>query len=75
MTASRCFTQRELAFFDGYDCMSHVACESKVYDVLTNFIWKKGRHWVRHHAGQDLKDAPHDADLLDRFPLVGVLID
>lgn len=65
--------------FDGCDGVSYVACEGKVYDVSKSFIWKKGRHWVRHHAGQDLteglKDAPHGADLLERFPLVGELID
>jgi len=68
-----------LSQFDGRDGVSYVACEGKVYDVSGSFIWKKGRHWVTHRAGQDLtealNDAPHGDQLLQRFPLIGELVD
>jgi predicted heme/steroid binding protein len=42
-------------------------------------LWKKGLHQVLHTAGADLTteidSAPHGADLLERFPVVGMLID
>ncbi len=79
MTGPQRFTRAELALFDGRDGVSYVACEGKVYDVSKSFTWKKGRHWVRHKAGQDLtaalNDAPHSAELLQRFPIVGELVD
>jgi len=75
----RQFTRAELACFDGHDGVAYVACNGKVYDVSASFMWKKGRHWVRHQAGQDLtdalRDAPHGEQLLERFPLVGELLD
>ncbi|HIH70844.1 MAG TPA: cytochrome B5, partial [Methanothermobacter thermautotrophicus] len=44
-----------------------------------SFLWRDGRHQAGHSAGSDLtediKKAPHGAELLERFPVVGVLID
>ena len=41
-------------------------------------LWQRGRHQVRHPAGVDcaggLNEAPHGADLLERFPVVGILV-
>jgi predicted heme/steroid binding protein len=51
----RGFTRDELSQFDGRDGVSYVACEGKMYDVSGSFIRKKGRHWVTHRAGQDLR--------------------
>jgi predicted heme/steroid binding protein len=48
-----------------------------VYDVSTSFLWKEGKHQVLHKMGVDLTDAmreaPHDGDVLKKFPVVGIL--
>ena len=76
----RVFTGEELKKFNGSNGGTvFVACEGKVYDVSKSYHWRKGVHQVTHQAGydltQDLKTAPHGRDLLDRFPVVGELID
>lgn len=74
----RSFTREELTRGDGKDGRPcYVAFEGKVYDLSGSFLWRRGRHQVRHLAGLDytggLDDAPHGAELLERFPAVGVL--
>ncbi|MCL4489066.1 MAG: cytochrome B5 [Chloroflexi bacterium] len=74
----RRFTKEELAQYDGRNgARALIACQGVVYDVTTSFLWQKGRHQVLHYAGADLTDelkqAPHDAELLKRFPVVGIL--
>jgi predicted heme/steroid binding protein len=64
--------------YDGKEGASaFVACEGKVYDVSGSFLWQGGRHLVLHSAGADLTtslgQAPHGADLLERFPTIGIL--
>jgi predicted heme/steroid binding protein len=75
--AMRVFTKEELKKYDGSNGIAYVACAGKVYDVSRSFHWKKGVHQVTHYAGCDLTDAlkqaPHGADRLDRFPRVGEL--
>jgi predicted heme/steroid binding protein len=48
-----------------------------VYDACNSYHWRKGRHQILHHAGAnltaELKQAPHDAQLLERVPVVGTL--
>ena len=73
------FTILELRRYDGKGGNpAYVAYEGKVYDVSNSFLWKEGVHQVTHKAGEDLteamKDAPHGADLFERFPVVGKLI-
>ena len=50
-----------------------------MYDVSHSFQWKKGVHQVTHYAGYDLTDAqkqaPHGADMLEKFPIVGKLVE
>ena len=74
----RTFTKQELAKYDGSSGIAYVACDGKVYDVSQSFLWQRGRHQVVHRAGCDLtealKEAPHSAELLERFPVVGRLI-
>jgi predicted heme/steroid binding protein len=75
----RRFTREELANCDGQNgAPCHLAFEGKVYDLSRSFLWQRGRHQVRHLAGVDytggLNEAPHGADLLERFPVVGVLV-
>ena len=76
----RKFTRKELARNDGKNgSPAYIACNGNVYDVSDSFLWKSGKHWVLHVAGQDLtdclKDAPHGEDLLDRIPVIGILED
>lgn len=72
------FTPEELARYNGQDGQPvYVAHDGKVYDVGASRLWKTGVHMKRHHAGRDLttdiQGAPHTAELLGRFPQVGVL--
>lgn len=74
------FTKKDLALYDGKDgAPAYIAYASRVYDASNSFLWQKGRHQARHSAGQDFTDAldgaPHGPDLLERLPIVGVLID
>ena len=74
----RKFTEKELARFDGKnEHRVYVGYKGKVYDVSASFLWKDGTHQVLHNAGVDLTDAleqaPHYADVLEKFPLVGIL--
>ena len=76
----RKFTKEELAKNNGRDNTSvYIAYDGKVYDVTGSFLWQKGKHQVMHFAGKDLteelSDAPHGPDLLDRYPVIGILID
>ncbi len=73
------FTIHELRRYNGKDgSPPFVACEGKVYDLSESFLWRGGRHQVLHSAGADLTtaliQAPHNADLLARFPVVGILV-
>lgn len=72
------FTKEELARYNGKDgAPAFIAYQGKVYDVSRSFLWQKGRHQVLHDAGADLTDdldqAPHGADLLERVPVIGRL--
>jgi len=76
----RRLTKEELAQYNGKDgAPAYIAYEGKVYDVSHSFLWQKGRHQVLHTAGIDLSTeldaAPHGADMLERFPVIGMLVD
>lgn len=55
----------------------YIAFEGKVYDVSESWHWRGGSHWSLHNAGADLTaeiaDAPHGREMLERFPVVGLL--
>jgi predicted heme/steroid binding protein len=67
----RRFTEEELARYNGKDGAP------ALYDVSHSFLWQDGRHQVLHTAGVDLTasldQAPHGADLLERYPVIGML--
>jgi predicted heme/steroid binding protein len=72
------FTEKELAYYNGKNGKpAYVACNGKVFDVSTSFLWKDGNHQVLHKAGMDLttalQQAPHDEKVLEKFPIVGTL--
>ena len=74
----RTFTREELSRYNGKNgTPAYIAFKGKVYDVSGSFLWRDGSHQVMHHAGEDLTDsldqAPHGAELLERFPIVGTL--
>lgn len=76
----RTITREELARCNGRDgAPAFIAYEGRVYDASASFLWRGGRHQVRHLAGREyapgLEGAPHGADLLERLPLVGILVE
>jgi len=75
----RTFTKHELGQYDGSNGVTYIAYNGKVYDLSDSYHWRTGIHHVRHHAGCDLTDAleqaPHDIDLLEKFPVVGEMLD
>ena len=72
------FTTDELARYNGENGNPvYVAHQGNVYDVSGSKLWRNGMHMKRHHAGRDLTtdilSAPHEPDVLERYPKVGVL--
>jgi predicted heme/steroid binding protein len=80
MVEQQVFTRESLASYDGKDGRpTYVAFAGKVYDVTGSLMWEEGEHEGEHLAGADLTEAmeaaPHFADELDGFPVVGSLAD
>ncbi len=72
------FDADELAKFNGENGKPiYMAYQKKVYDVTGSKLWRNGLHMKRHHAGldltADLQGAPHEPDVLERYPQVGTL--
>lgn len=55
-----------------------VAYRGLIYDVSRSRLWHTGQHY-EHWSGQDLTeelaDAPHTANVFDKFEVVGRLED
>jgi predicted heme/steroid binding protein len=76
--SERVFSLEELAIYDGQDGeAAYVAYEGKVYDLTDSPMWEFGNHEYEHAAGEDHTDAmaaaPHGDDVMDGFPVVGIL--
>ncbi|MBW2430437.1 MAG: cytochrome b5, partial [Deltaproteobacteria bacterium] len=72
------FDADELARFNGENGNPiYVAYDDKVYDVSESKLWRNGQHMNRHRSGSDLTSdmlaAPHESDVLQRYPQVGIL--
>ncbi len=72
------FDSTELAQFNGENGKPiYIAHGGKVYDVSESKLWRNGVHMQRHSAGQnltsDIQAAPHETDVLERYPQVGIL--
>lgn len=72
------FTKEELAKFNGKNGNPiYVAHNGLVYNVSASPLWEEGEHQGMHTAGADLTkdilDAPHEKEVLERFPVVGEL--
>ncbi|AGA77035.1 cytochrome b5 domain-containing protein [Echinicola vietnamensis] len=75
----RTYTRQQLALRNGQDRPEiWVAFEGYIYDVSNSRLWKNGKHY-EHWAGQDLtaelQDAPHTANVFDKFEPIGQLED
>ncbi|MDN3668776.1 cytochrome b5 domain-containing protein [Echinicola jeungdonensis] len=71
-------TRQQLALRNGQDKPEiWIAYKGMVYDVSASRLWKFGKHY-EHWAGQDLtdelKDAPHNENVFNKFAPVGRLI-
>lgn len=71
------FDADELAGFNGENGNpTYIAYDGKVYDVSESKLWRKGQHMNRHRSGDDLSGdmqaAPHDFNVLEKFPQVGI---
>lgn len=73
------FSEEELAKNNGKNgTPALVAYNGKVFDVSKSNSWEDGNHENLHDAGRDLTEdletaTPHGTDLLDKFPIVGML--
>jgi predicted heme/steroid binding protein len=79
LSSQKQFTLDELKKYDGKDGRpAYIAYKGKVYDVSDDFLWVEGDHQGEHVAGKDLTEgmarAPHAEDVLERVPLIGVLV-
>ena len=73
-------TREELARCDGRDGQpAYVAVAGTIYDFTASALWRDGDHQGLHQAGADLteelKTAPHVRALIERFPVVGQLVE
>ncbi len=71
------FTLSQLALRNGQDKPEvWVAYLGLIYDVTHSRLWREGKHY-EHWAGQDLtdelRDAPHTAEVFSRMEVVGRL--
>ena len=72
------FDSTELAQYNGENGKPiYIAHAGKVYDVSESKLWRNGLHMKRHSAGTDLttdiQAAPHESDVLAKYPQVGIL--
>lgn len=71
------YSKRQLALRNGQD-KDEIWCafQGLIYDVTKSRLWRNGKHY-EHWAGQDLteelKDAPHNENVFDKFKVVGRL--
>ena len=70
------YTLEELAEYNGKNGKAYVAYQGQVYNVSDNDLWKNGSH-KGCNAGIDLTGkmdtAPHGAEILKGYPVVGTL--
>lgn len=70
-------TAGELKAGDGSEGTAYICYRGRVVDVSGSKLWKGGKHMNRHAAGtdltQELQNAPHGEEVLERYPQVGLL--
>jgi predicted heme/steroid binding protein len=77
MEELKSITRSQLALRNGQDKPDvWIAYNGMVYDVSASRLWKLGKHY-EHWAGQDLtdelKDAPHNEKVFEKFKVIGKL--
>jgi predicted heme/steroid binding protein len=77
MEQLKLITRSQLALRNGQDKPEvWIAYNGMVYDVSASRLWKLGKHY-EHWAGQDLtdelKDAPHNEKVFEKFKVIGKL--
>ena len=76
-TLMKTITRSQLSLYNGQDKPEiYVAYQGLVYDLSRSRLWKNGRHY-EHWAGQDLTEelleAPHTANVFDKFEPIAYL--
>lgn len=71
------YTIQQLALRNGNDREEiWIAYKGLIYDVTNSRLWRNGKHY-EHWAGQDLTaelaDAPHNANVFDKFEPIAKL--
>ena len=71
------YSSQQLSLKNGQDHEEvWVAYNGYIYDVTESRMWRKGRHY-EHWAGQDLtneiNEAPHLPEVLNKFEIIGKL--
>lgn len=71
-------TKSQLSLRNGQDKPEiWMAFQGLVYDMTASKLWKNGKHY-EHWAGQDLTaelvDAPHTANVFEKFTPIGKLV-
>jgi len=71
------YTRAQLALRNGQDKPEiWIAFQGSIYEVTGSRLWRNGWHY-EHWAGQDLtgelKDAPHDKKVFEKFKVIGKL--
>ncbi len=72
------YSRGQLALRNGMDHDSiWIAYKGIIYDVTDSRLWRNGKHY-EHWAGQDLtdelKNAPHNELVFNRFRAIGKLL-
>jgi predicted heme/steroid binding protein len=71
------YTHQQLALRNGNDKEEiWIAYKGLIYDVTNSRLWRNGKHY-EHWSGQDLtaelEDAPHNANVFDKFEPIAKL--
>ncbi len=72
------YSKSQLALRNGQDKPQiWVAYLGFIYNVSESRLWRDGKHY-EHWAGQDLteelKDAPHNEKVFEKFEIIGKLV-
>lgn len=71
------YSLKELSLRNGQDRQEvWVSVDGWIYDLTNSSLWKTGLHydhWAGQELREELKDAPHLADVLKKFPIIGKL--
>ena len=71
------YNKSYLALRNGQDRIEvWIAFKGVIYDVSRSKLWGKGihyEHWAGHDLTDELKDAPHNEEVFEKFEKVAIL--